>query len=235
MARRLPPKVMAKKLVRVLRPQRPDYGYLKKVFQHRRALLAVTHPPSPQRLPAVLTTEELIAFYDAVWHVRHATHLVMVKLLLFTGIRNAELAHLRCTDVDLTGCRIRIEQGKGHKDRWVLFPQGFRGELAQYLERQQEHGATYLFESNRLQPFSTRRIRQIVKHYAVVAGIEKRVYPHLFRHQLITFLTQQGLISPKLQLLSGHVEEKSLARYRALALSDVAKEYEEAMRRFPVR
>ena len=67
------------------------------------------------------------------------------------------------------------------------FRKVFGGELAQYLERQQEHGATYLFESNRLQPFSTRRIWQIVKHYAVVAGIEKRVYPHLFRHQLITF------------------------------------------------
>jgi site-specific recombinase XerD len=86
-----------------------------------------------------------------------------------------------------------------------------------------------------VQPYSTRRIRQIIKHYAEAAGIAKRVYPHLFRHQLITFLTQQGIISPKLQLLSGHGEEKSLAVYRTLALADVADEYERAMRAFPVR
>jgi integrase len=63
----------------------------------------------------------------------------------------------------------------------------------------------------------------------------KRVYPHLFRHQFITYLTQQGIISPKLRLLSGHTTEQSLAVYRALALSDVAEEYERAMQRFPIR
>ena len=117
----------------------------------------------------------------------------------------------------------------------MLFPKSFRGELAQYVEGQKEHGATYLFESNRLRPYSTRRVRQIIKDYAVAAGIEKRVYPHLFRHQLITYLTKKGIISPKLQLLSGHAEEKSLAIYRDLALSDVAQEYEDAMRAFPVK
>ncbi len=67
------------------------------------------------------------------------------------------------------------------------------------------------------------------------AGITKRVYPHLFRHQLITYLTKQGIVSPKLQLLSGHSAEKNLAIYRDLALSDVADEYEEAMKAFPIR
>jgi integrase/recombinase XerD len=95
--------------------------------------------------------------------------------------------------------------------------------------------ATYLFGSNRLQSYSIRRIRQTIKQYALEAGITKRVYPHLFRHQIITYLTNQGIISPKLQLLSGHAEEKSLAIYRDLALTDVAGEYEEAMRVFPIR
>ena len=92
-----------------------------------------------------------------------------------------------------------------------------------------------MFESNRLKPYSTRRIRQIVRQYAMTAGIEKRVYPHLFRHQIITFPPRRGIISPKLQLLSGHTEEKSLAIYRDLALADVSPEYQEAMRAFPVR
>ena len=74
----------------------------------------------------------------------------------------------------------------------------------------------------------------LCKH-TIAAGIAKRVYPHLFRHQLITYLTKQGIISPKLQLLSGHTAEQSLAVYRDLALADVAGEYEEAMKTFPIR
>ena len=93
----------------------------------------------------------------------------------------------------------------------------------------------YLFESNRQAAFSPRRIRQIVQDYAAAAGIEKRVYPHLFRHQIITFLSKQGIISPKLQLISGHANERSLAIYRDLALADVADEYESAMKSFPVK
>jgi len=83
-----------------------------------------------------------------------------------------------------------------------------------------EKMTTYLFESNRLKSYSTRRIRQIVKQYANSAGITKCAYPHLFRHQIITYLTKQGIISPKLQQLSGHSEEKEYGIYRDLALSD---------------
>jgi integrase/recombinase XerD len=93
----------------------------------------------------------------------------------------------------------------------------------------------YLFESNRLKPFSTRRIRQIIHQFASASGIKKRIYPHLFRHQIITFLTRKDIISPKLQLLSGHADEKNLAIYRDLALADVSTEYQEAMRAFPIR
>ena len=129
-------------------------------------------------MSALLTDAELVTFYETIWQARQLTHVVMLKLLLFTGIRNVELVRLRLTDVDLQTCQLRISQGKGHKDRYVLFPTSFRGELAQYLERQRTQSARYLFESNRCRPYSTRRIRQIVKHYARAAGIEKRVYPH---------------------------------------------------------
>jgi len=235
MTKKIPPKEMAKKLVRRLRPARPDYPYLKKVFEHVRAILAVRPPKKEKRLPELLTDTELISFYETVWQACHRTHMIMIKLLIFTGVRNRELARLRIQDVDLRSLQIRIDQGKGKKDRYVLIPTTFRGELTQYVENQKEKEAKYLFESNRLKLYSTRRIRQIVKQYAVKAGIKKRVYPHLFRHQIITFLNKKGSIRPKMQLLSGHSDEKSLAIYRDLALSDVAGEYEEAMKSFPVR
>jgi hypothetical protein len=61
------------------------------------------------------------------------------------------------------------------------------------------------------------------------------VHLFLFRQQIITYLTRKGIISPKLQLLSEHSEEKSLVMYRDLALPDVAADYEAAMRTYPVR
>lgn len=200
-----------------------------------RKLLDVTPQKKEKHLPQLLTDEELVAFYETVFAARNSSHVAMIKLLIFTGVRNAELAQIRLEDVDLFGLRIRIEQGKGNKDRYVPIPLSFRGELMQYIENQQHKQATYLFESNRRGPYSTRRIRQIVVQYAQKANITKRVYPHLFRHQLITFLTKQGVITPKLQLLSGHSQEQSLAIYRDLALSDVAGEYEQAMKSFPVQ
>ena len=226
---------MAQRLARLLRAERPDYAYLKKVFLHTRDLLAVKPTKVRKRLPQLLADQELVAFYEAVWQTRNPKHMIMIKLLIFTGLRNAELARVRLQDVDLERCQISVVQGKGAKDRSVLFPASFRGELAQYIRGLQERRAVFLFESNRLRPYSTRRIRQIIRKYALAARVQKRVYPHLFRHQIITFLTKKGIISPKLQLLSGHAEEKSLAIYRDLALTDVSAEYEEAMKTFPVR
>src|SRR5262245_14048880 len=89
-----------------------------------------------------------------------------------------------------------------------------------YRRVAQARRAVHLFQSTRLRQYSTRRIRQISHAYALAAGIQEWVYPHRFRHQIITFLTKQGLMSPKLQPLSGHAEEKRLAMYRDLALAD---------------
>jgi integrase/recombinase XerD len=104
-----------------------------------------------------------------------------------------------------------VVQEKGSRDRPVLFPASFRGELLQYMQGAQARRAMPLFESHRLRPYSTRRIRHMIHADARAAGMQKRVYPHLFRHQIITFLTKKGLISAKLLLLSGHAEEESLA------------------------
>jgi integrase/recombinase XerD len=95
MAHQTPPKQMAQRLARVLRPLGPEHSYLTKVFQHTRALLAVTPATKGKRLPHLLTDRELVAFYEAVWQARNPQHMVMIKVLIFTGLRNAELARVR--------------------------------------------------------------------------------------------------------------------------------------------
>ncbi len=233
---RVPPKKMAKQIVKLLRKQHPDPSYVKKVFQYVREDLGLKGGRvRSKRLPKLMTEHELKRFYKAVWHASKRTHMVMLKLILFTGIRNEELANLTLDDVDLESMRIRIAHGKGDKDRYVLFPPYFRGELAQYISIQKEKGAVYLFESNRMTKFTTRWIREIVKKYARKAGIEKRIHPHLFRHQILTYLTSKGIVDAKIQLISGHKNRESLSIYQDLSLSDIEKEYWDAMKDFPIQ
>jgi len=84
---RVPPKEMAMKLALKLRKQRPDYQYLKSVFFHTRRILEVMPEKKKKLLPELLTDEELQAFYEAVFSARNRTHMVMIKFLIFTGIR----------------------------------------------------------------------------------------------------------------------------------------------------
>ena len=93
-------------------------------------------------------------------------HVVMLKLILFTGIRNEELVNLKIEDVDLDLMQIRIDLEKGEKARQVLLPLSFNEELAAFVGIQCEKGAVYLFESNRRSKYARRSIRGIVKLYA---------------------------------------------------------------------
>jgi integrase/recombinase XerD len=233
---RTSPKVMAKKLVRIIRKEQPDHIYLKKVFSHIREDLGLKgRVAAPKKMPEILTDQELKNLYRAVWHGSNRTHVVMIKLLIYTGVRNSELANMILQDVNLNELSIRVGEGKGKQDRYVPFPEFFQGELAQYIENQKSRRAKYLFETNRQNKFTTRWIRKIIKNYAVEAGIEKRIYPHLLRHQLLTYLTANGVIDAKLQLISGHKDRKSLAIYQGISLADVSSEYQEVMKNFPIK
>lgn len=240
-------KEAAREIARVLVGDRqtadsPDYAYLQKVFRHVRELLGIKPERKSHKLPNLPTEEELVRFFEAVWKIRwshpeHAWHGVLLKLLVFCGLRNEEAVRLRIEDVDLDGLRLRVEHGKGGKDRYVPLPEWVRGELGVYTSWVREKGRRYLFasRSNHGKPVTTRRVRQIVKEYARNAGIEKRMYPHLFRHYLLTFLKRKGIEDAKLQPISGHEQRKSLEVYSRLSLCDVSEEYQQAMEDFPVR
>lgn len=227
---------MGSRIAKLLCKESPDYNYVKKVFAHVRKELGFEGQLTRQRkLPELLGDEEMVRFYEAVWNAAEPAHMVMIKLLFYTGVRNAELAGIRLRDVDLKGLMIRVEQGNGKKDRYVPVPESFRGELAQFVATQRKRKADYLFESRLGDRFTTRWISELVKRYARQAGIEKRIYPHLFRHQLLTHLTKKGLLDAKIQLLSGHASRQSLALYQTMSLTDVEAEYQEAMRDFPIK
>lgn len=236
MKKRKAVKKVALEIVNILKDQNPDPNYLKKVFKHVRDELGV-HGGTvrKKKLPEILTEQELKDFYKEVWRSENRSHMIMIKLLLYTGIRNSELTEIKIKDVDLENLKLRIEKGKGSKDRYVPIPENFRDELTQYyLSQKEKDEVEYLFETTRKDKYSTRWIREIIKRYAKKAGINKRIYPHLLRHQLLTYLTQKGIIDAKIQLLSGHSDRHSLSIYQDLSLKDLEKEYQEVMKTFPI-
>jgi integrase len=217
-----------RRLVSLARRAHLDYDSLRYVMREARRQLGLQRTSRKRTLPRLLTPDELRAFFAVVDAAADLRHRLMLRLLYTSGIRVSELIHLKRGDVDLAHLTIRIEQGKGSKDRSVLFPEGLRLALTAYMEATPAN--TYLFETRHCGAFTTRRVEQIVTAYGARAKIGIRIHPHLFRHQALTELTRAGLTDAQIQLLSGHSSKKSLEVYQHLGLAAVADDYQRAMR-----
>ena len=169
--RRTPARRKAQQLARHLRGERPDYAYLKEVFRHLRAELGIEVARQPKKLPYVPTAAELRRYYQTVWSARRTGDIVLLKTLLYTGVRVAELVAIRLDEVDLDACRIRITGGKGGKDRFVPFPASFKETLALHIAAQRAKHAAFLFESSWKKPYSTRGVRAMLARYAAKANL----------------------------------------------------------------
>lgn len=228
------PRKKAKQLARYLRDEQPDYHYLKAVFRHLRTELDVAIERNAKKLPDIPTEEELEQYYQTVWKGGHSQDLLIIKTLMYTGVRVSELVNIRLTDLDFRHCQIRIDSGKGDKDRVVPFPEQFKEVLAFHSKSMKTKGATHLFESTWKKRYTDRGIRKILERYAAAAGIEKSISPHKLRHFLFTWLKKQGIDDALIQPYSGHASRKSLEIYSQLSLGDAQPHYNEAIKRFPV-
>src|SRR3954470_21431549 len=172
--------VFVAQLVRMARKARLGYDDFLYVSQQARKKLGLRRVQKDRRLPQLLPERELKRFFRAIQDTGDVQQEILMKLLFYTAARVSELVHIKVTDVDLDGCKIFINLGKGAKDRYILFPASFRLVLKSHLEK--KTGQRYLFETRRFGPFTTRRIQQIVQQYREKAGITQPVHPHLFRH-----------------------------------------------------
>ena len=123
---------------------------------------------------------------------------------------------------------IRIRQGKGGKQRYVpILP-----ELAQELQTHLRGRARgYLFETNHHAAFSPRRIQQLVKETADLAGITKRVSPHVLRHSVATTLLEHGMPLEQIQKFLGHAKIDTTQVYAASTTAMIKDSYQQALSR----
>ena len=231
---RTPAPKKAKQLAKQLRGERPDYNYLKSVFRHLRTELEVEVPKAQKKLPNIPTEEEIKRYYDAVWQARNIQDMVIIKTLLYTGVRVSELVNIKIEDVDFQRCQIRISEGKGGKDRIVPFPVSFKEVLAMHVDQMSQKNATYLFESSWKRKYTTRGVHKILAKYAEAAGLSKPISPHQLRHFLLTWLKKQGIDDALIQPYSGHSSRQSLEVYSRLSIGEAQEIYEQAMLKFPV-
>jgi integrase/recombinase XerD len=232
--KRTPARKKAQQLARHLRGEHPDYAYLKQVFRHVREELAIEIPRTTKRLPPVPSEEELRRYYQTVWQTRKVGDLVLIKTFFYTGVRVSELVNIRLADMDLDRCQIRINAGKGQKDRVVPFPDPFKETLSLHMDRMHRQGASHLFESSWKKPYSQRGVRRMLERYAHAAGLERTVSPHQLRHFLFTWLKKQGIDDALIQPYSGHASRKSLEVYSRLSLGDAQEQYNKVIGQFPV-
>jgi len=231
---RTPVREKAKQFVKLLRKENPDYNYVRELFRHVRRGLDISAIKVDKKLPYVPTEDEIKKYYAAVWQSKNMKDVLIIKTLMYTGVRVSELVHIKIEDVDFERCQIRINEGKGNKDRIVPFPESFRETLAMHTDKKERIGSVYLFESAFKRSYSDRGIRKIMAKYTKKAGITHPISPHKLRHFLFTWLKKQGVDDALIQPFSGHESRKSLEIYSKLSLADAQENYEDLIKRFPV-
>ncbi|MBY0580257.1 MAG: site-specific integrase [Rickettsiales bacterium] len=224
----------AKQIAKYFRQERADYEYTKDVFRKLREILDIRVTKKAKKLPYVPTEEEIKKYYEVVWKSKNLLHIIMIKTLLYTGVRVTELINIKLEDVDINNCQIKISNGKGNKDRIVPFPQNFKEVLGVHVQTMSKIKAKYLFESSWKKQYTDRGIRKILEKYTKEAGIDRSISPHKLRHFLFTWMKRQGIDDALIQPYSGHESRISLEIYSKLAINDAQEKYDAVISKFPI-
>ncbi len=214
---------------RLVRKAGLDYEGWRYVSRRVRTTCDLSPAKKGRKLPRVLSAADFRMFYSVVDKADDVQHSLMLRLLFYTGVRVSEMCAILVADVDIENCKIRINCGKGSKDRYVLFGKSFSTALRTHIAA--HPSSRYLFQTRRNTKYTARRVQQIVKQYAEQAGVA--CTPHTFRHQAITWLTRHsGLADAELQLITGHARRETLAVYQHVALDgELEARYHEAMKK----
>ena len=174
---------------------------------------------SPQRVPVVLSTEEVTRLLDAAPGPKYKAALATAY---GAGLRVSEVVGLKVSDIDSERELLRVEQGKGRKDRQAMLSPQLLELLRTWWLEGRRRGALlpqgWLFPGrNPVEPLSTRQLNRAVHAAAEAAGITKRVSPHTLRHSCATHLLEQGVDIRVIQVLLGHSKLETTARYAQVA------------------
>jgi site-specific recombinase XerD len=173
----------------------------------------------PRRLPDVLSVEEVALLLQAAPGPKYKAAFATAY---GAGLRVSEVVALKVGDIDSERMLLRVEQGKGRKDRHAMLSPQLLDQLRAWWREGRRRGALlpagWLFPGrNPIEPLSTRQLNRAVHAAAEAAGIKKRVSPHTLRHSFATHLLEQDIDIRIIQVLLGHAKLDTTARYTRVA------------------
>ncbi|MGF1560053.1 MAG: site-specific tyrosine recombinase/integron integrase [Flavobacteriaceae bacterium] len=172
----------------------------------------IERPRQDFKLPKVISKEQVLAIIANTNNIKHKC---IVELLYGSGLRRNELLNLKITDIDSDRMLIRVEGGKGNKDRYTLLSQTALTDLRIYYK--QWKPKKYLFEGQTNEKYSGQSVLKIVKMAASKSGIRREVTPHVLRHSFATHLLESGVDLRQIQVLLGHGSSKTTEIYTHVA------------------
>jgi len=171
----------------------------------------------PRKLPVVLSPEEVARLLNAAPGLRYKAAL---SVAYGAGLRAAEVVSLKVCDIDSKRMIIRVEQGKGRKDRNVMLSASLLELLRAWWRAARPQG--WLFPGrDRVQPMTTRQLNRACHAAAQMAEIDKRVSLHTLRHSFATHLLEQNVDVRVIQVLLGHAKLDTTALYTRVATKTI--------------
>ena len=173
----------------------------------------------PRTLPVVVSREEAARLIAAVCNLKHQ---IALSVAYGAGLRASEVVGLKISDVDSQRMTLRIQQGKGRKDRYAMLSPLMLERLRTWYRVARAQGKMleggWLFPGlNPVEPLSTRQLNRAVHAAALAAGINKRVSMHTLRHAFATHLLEQKEDIRVIQVLLGHKKLETTALYTHVA------------------
>ena len=183
------------------------------------AQFAIPRARQPRKLPQILSCEEVASIIEKT---RNPKHRAILMSAYGSGLRLNEICHLKVSDVDSKRMTIRVEQGKGAKDRYTLLSPRLLEELRRYWLYYRPK--QWLFTSrDPTRPIGDRTVHRIYHAAKARAGVRKAGGIHALRHAFATHLLEAGVDIHTIQRLMGHGHISTTMRYFHLARKHLAK------------
>lgn len=219
-------------IARLISSLKNFYLYLlKEKIVNKNPTANIKTPKFTQKLPEVLSKEEI---NNIVKNIGTKTWLALrdraiFELMYSSGLRVSEVINLEHNHINAEENLLSVKQGKGSKDRITIISDESLRAIAKYLDVLQKHkpnyNGQYLFIGKNMTPITRQAVWQNLKKYALKAGLDKNMYPHILRHSFATHLLEGGANIRVIQTLLGHTNIVTTEIYTQIKNEYLEQEY----------
>ncbi len=181
---------------------------------------AIAKQRLPVRRPVILSREEIQLMLESTQNIKHRA---LLMTAYSAGLRVSELVGLRVRDIDSRRMLIRVEEGKGKKDRYTILAKTTLQYLREYYREYRPEDLLFFNPKNKRKAYTIRSAESVFTKAVKRAGIMKNVSIHNLRHSFATHMLEDGVALPYIQMLLGHSSPKTTGIYLGISENDFRK------------